>query len=129
MCSNEIDIIRTYYIHAWNRNAIVYIVYNILIFCIYSTFIYGGYFCFILLCVSNIWAQCMVCMYLIDAYCCDTGWKNCLDKGIWERSHCSSRAITTAWSWCECTAQGKECIVVLYCNCNNTTVVYLTQQQ
>ena len=30
------------------------------------------YFCFILLCVSNILTQCMVCMYLISAYCCDT---------------------------------------------------------
>ena len=39
-----------------------------------------------------------VCMYLIDAYCCVTEWRYCIDGSIKERSHCCSRAITTAWS-------------------------------
>ena len=56
------------------------------------------YFCFIFLCVSNIWTQCMVCMYLIDAYCCDTEWMDCIDEGFSVRSHYSGRATTKAWS-------------------------------
>ena len=40
------------------------------------------YFCFILLCVSNILTHCMVCMYLIGAYCCDTVWMDCTTLGI-----------------------------------------------
>ena len=126
----------------------VYIVYSVflLLLCINSSLfllyyaclyvcMYGGYSCFLFLfyssvCVLNIWTQCMVCMYLIDVYCCDTGWIDCIAMGIYDRSHCNGRAIATARSWCVCNQRGKECIVVvLYCNSSTTTVVYWTQQQ
>ena len=90
---------------------------------------YGGYSCcYLFLFYSSVcikcMAQCMVCMYLIDAYCCDTGWMDCLDEDFSVRSHCSSTGTATAWSWCEFPEQGKEFIVVRYYNSNATTVLY-----
>ena len=88
-----------YYIcNYYNMLHLLYIFYVVVVS--YKYFTYGDiraaiYFCFILLCISNILAQCMVCMYLIGAYCCDVGWMDCTIHGIvqYEDKNCY---VTTA---------------------------------
>ena len=61
-------------------------------------FIYESFLCRL--------SQSMVCMYLIDAYCCDTEWKHCFDGGIKGMSYCSSTVTTTVWSQFTYNEQG-----------------------
>ena len=134
MCINEIVMLALLYMHEIEMALYIIYIYSVLflfpayiiiysnmmiiamsIFLLYDACLYvcirdirDIYFCFILLCVWNILTQCMVFMYLIDAYCCDTGWMHYVDGGScwWLCSICKT-ITAAAWSWCTCKGRGK----------------------